>query len=188
MAVGPVKSNLAIVPDALLWTRAEDGPVEWHGSAEKRLEDLLDMAVPRTPRADAEGFLRDYLAGGSQPSKEIEERAKEARGISGPAYAAPPTRSASKSGRRLVSRMVARFWSLPNGSSVIVGKSPNESAPILLTPLHTEVSKLSKFEDQSTCSTVTSREQVVTTTPILDESNEERTELAQLAHDPCLGK
>ena len=81
MVLGVVKSNLAMKPDPLIWTRAEDGPITWHGVSDQNVEDLLQGAVSKAPRADAEGFLRELLAAGSMASADVEQEAKEA-GIS----------------------------------------------------------------------------------------------------------
>jgi hypothetical protein len=143
MAVGPIKSNIAIIPDALLWTRAEDGPVAWHGSAEKKLEDLLDVAVPRTPRADAEGFLRDYLAGSSQPSTDV-FAAAEAAGITEHTL----RRAADALGiRKHKDGKDGRwFWRLPDGTPQVVQATPPISTSVKLSnPIETEVAKLDIF-------------------------------------------
>jgi putative DNA primase/helicase len=143
MAVGPIKSNLAVLPDAMLWTRPEDGPIVWHGSACKPLGDLLDAAMPRTPRADAEGFLRDYLAGGSKPSTQVHDAAK-ANGISGitlrrasEALAIKKWKAPGPNG--------PWYWRLPDRQPVHPDPRTDTADGNLLTPIEIEVSKLSKF-------------------------------------------
>ncbi len=96
MVLGVVKSNLAIKPPSLAWTRDEDGPIRWEGVAAQDVEDLLASATCLSPRADAEGFLREYLAGGSRPSDEVEEAAKAARHLQGARCAEPPRPSPVK--------------------------------------------------------------------------------------------
>ena len=56
----------------------------------------------------------------------------------------------------------------------------------MLTPLHTDVSKLSKFNTGNVLNGST-REQVVTTASIFNESNQQPTELAQLAQLSYVG-
>ena len=68
--LGVVKSNLAMRPAALEWSREEDGPICWHGASAHRLDDLLGNAGT-APRADAEGFLQETLKGGSKPATEL---------------------------------------------------------------------------------------------------------------------
>jgi putative DNA primase/helicase len=81
MVLSVVKSNLAIKPDSLLWSRDKDAAVTWHGVSEQSVEDLLQGTVSKAPRADAEGFLRELLTSGSMASGEVESKAKAA-GIS----------------------------------------------------------------------------------------------------------
>jgi hypothetical protein len=81
MVLSVVKSNLAMKPDSLLWSRDEDAAVSWHGVSEQSVEDLLREAVAKAPRADSEGFLRELLAEGSMASSDVERKA-QAAGIS----------------------------------------------------------------------------------------------------------
>lgn len=75
MALGVVKSNLALKPLTLLWSRPADGPILWHGLSAHPIDTLLESRAPTSPRADAEGFLRELLAGGSVPALEVRDRA-----------------------------------------------------------------------------------------------------------------
>ena len=79
MVLGVVKSNLAMKPDPLMWSRAEDGPITWHGVSDQNVEDLLQGAVSKAPRADAEGFLRELLAAGSMASGDVEREGERGR-------------------------------------------------------------------------------------------------------------
>ena len=40
-ALGVVKSNLAVRPDVLEWSRREDQPIAWHGTSKHDIEELL---------------------------------------------------------------------------------------------------------------------------------------------------
>lgn len=77
MALGVVKSNLAMKPDALAWSREEDEPIVWTGTAARSIADLLSGARLELPRDQAEGFLRELLKGGSVASHDVETAAKE---------------------------------------------------------------------------------------------------------------
>jgi hypothetical protein len=81
MVLGVVKSNLAIKPPSLVWSRQEDGPICWEGIAARNVEELLSSPAPASPRADAEGFLREFLARGAKLSTEVFDTANS-RGIS----------------------------------------------------------------------------------------------------------
>jgi hypothetical protein len=78
MVFGVVKSNLAMKRESLLWSRAEDGPIVWHGISDQSVEDLVQGVVSKAPRADAEGFLRELLTAGSMASSDVEIKAKQA--------------------------------------------------------------------------------------------------------------
>jgi putative DNA primase/helicase len=179
MVLGVVKSNLAMKPDPLIWTRAEDGPITWHGVSDQNVEDLLQGAVSKAPRADAEGFLRELLSAGSRVSSDVEGRAKEA----GIAWATL-RRAADTIGVVKWKQGGADgrwFWRLPNGQPTYADKRPEHDAPNLLTPLHSDVSKLSKFHDGNLLNGAES-EQVHVTTPIPTNGVGHVMEGAQLAH------
>ena len=99
MVLGVAKSNLAMKPPSLVWTRDEDGPIQWEGVSGRDVEDLLSNAPKASPRADAEGFLREYLAGGPEAPARC---SRPPRGAASPRsrFAAPPMRSRSRSGKR----------------------------------------------------------------------------------------
>jgi putative DNA primase/helicase len=187
MAVGPVKSNLAIVPEAMFWTRPEDGPIEWHGTAGKKLERLLDEAVPKMPRVDAEAFLREFLAPGSRLSVDVEAEA-EARGITKAtlrrASEAIPVKKWKASGHN-----GQWYWSLPDGQPTTAEGPETPAEWNLLTPIHTEVSKLSKFQDGKVLN-VNGGEHLHATTPIFANGQANGSECvmggAQLAHPTVL--
>jgi putative DNA primase/helicase len=179
MVLGVVKSNLAMKPDPLIWTRAEDGPITWHGVSDQNVEDLLQGAVSKAPRVDAEGFLRELLMAGSMASADVETKAKET-GISW----ATLRRAADTIGvvRWKQGGADGRwFWRLPDGQPAFADKSPEDDTPNLLTPLHSDVSKLSKFPDGNLLNAAAS-EQVHATTPIPTNGAANIMEGAQLAH------
>lgn len=66
-----VKSNLAIKPLALEWSRELDQPIKWHGETEHDISELLGGGTPSRPRDDAEGFLRELLADGPRLSESV---------------------------------------------------------------------------------------------------------------------
>jgi hypothetical protein len=76
-----VKSNLTTKPPALEWSRELDQAIKWHGESEHDISELLGGATTARPRDNAEGFLRELLADGPVPVKDVEARAKE-QGIS----------------------------------------------------------------------------------------------------------
>lgn len=169
MALGVVKSNLAMKPDTLLWSRAEDGPISWHGVSQQSVDDLLQGAISKAPRADAEGWLRELLAGGSRLSAEVQQLAK-AEGFS----FATLRRAADLVG---VEKFKSTFdgpwcWKLPNGKPQDVSRSedahhdPSEQlgeSTKLLTPRSTQVSNFAT----SKMLNGQSKEHLHETTPIL---------------------
>jgi hypothetical protein len=149
MALGVVKSNLAMKPDPLLWSRAEDGPIVWHGVAARGIGELLANTAPASPRANAEGFLREVLAGGSKAATEIEQTAKD-RGIT----VATLRRAAEVIGIVKFKEATVNgrwFWRLPDGEPRVAelkmltsdeGEQlrPSVAEPKMLTPRDPHVS------------------------------------------------
>lgn len=72
-----IKSNLAIKPPAVEWSRAEDAAIVWHGESERRVEDIIGASLAK-PRDNAEGFLNELLKGGMRPASEVMALAKAA--------------------------------------------------------------------------------------------------------------
>lgn len=74
-----VKSNYAVAPPPLLFSRGLDQPLTWHGASAIGVRDCYSGAT-RGPepeeRKDAETFLREYLADGPRPSKDVMAEAK----------------------------------------------------------------------------------------------------------------
>jgi hypothetical protein len=171
-------------PDPLIWTRAEDGPITWHGVSDQNVEDLLQGAMSKEPRADAEGFLRELLAAGSMASADVEQQAKAA-GISwrtlrraADAIGVKRWKEGGADGRW--------FWRLPDGQPICVEKSPDDDAPNLSTPLHTDVDKLDKFPGVKVSNDAESG-QVHATTPIPTNGAGHVMEGVQLVHMDVLG-
>jgi hypothetical protein len=78
-ALAVVKSNLALHPPALAWSRPDDGPLVWHGELAEDFDALLTgTSRGNEPRDDAEAFLRELLADGPVPSKVLEAEARAA--------------------------------------------------------------------------------------------------------------
>jgi hypothetical protein len=76
-----VKSNLARQPAALEWSRAQDGPVVWHGPTTLDVEELLGGipgALRPDPRDAAEAFVREFLQDGPVLSRDLIDAAEEA--------------------------------------------------------------------------------------------------------------
>jgi hypothetical protein len=163
MALGVVKSNLAIKPLSLAWSREEDEAIVWHGLASQDVEDLLSGSVPVTPRADAEGFLREFLTGGSRASEEVERAGKE-HGI------------AFRTLRRAAEVIDVKkfkepgvlngrwFWRLPDGAPRYAQPAPTSESPKmatggerghlhespnLATPKDSHVAKLATFGNEN---------------------------------------
>ncbi len=80
------KQNLAPEPPALAFTLevgsgAEHPRLVWQGTTDHRAADLLRVPDPSEgapERRDAEAFLRDLLAAGPVPAKQVQAEAKEA--------------------------------------------------------------------------------------------------------------
>ncbi len=75
-ALGVTKSNLAITPPVLEWSRAQDGPIIWHGPSAHTLEDLLrGSAAP--PKPNGTDFLREVLKDGPVRGEDVKMLAAE---------------------------------------------------------------------------------------------------------------
>jgi putative DNA primase/helicase len=81
LALGVVKSNLAVKPATLLWSRDEDSPISWDGIAAEAVDELLSSPGPPTRLADAEAFLHEFLKGGMKTALDV-EKAAMAAGVS----------------------------------------------------------------------------------------------------------
>jgi hypothetical protein len=164
MVLGVVKSNLATKPLSLVWSRDEDGPVAWHGIAEQDVEDLLSGVAPATPRADAEGFLREFLAGGSKWSDEVKCAAKE-RGISWRTL----RRAADAVGvekQKATGLADGRwYWQLRKGTSTTAEPQSQTNEVKLSTAKDSQVDNLDKF-DQGNLSNGVNGGQLHPTTPV----------------------
>jgi hypothetical protein len=188
MVLGVVKSNLAIKPPSLVWTRDEDGPIHWEGVSARNVEELLCNAPKASSQADAEGFLREFLARGSQPSGEV-YRVAEERGISEAtlrrASDAIPIKKWKASGAHGI-----WYWSLPDGKPQHAEPSPAPPESNLLTPKESQVSKLSKLPTDNLLNGAEG-EHLHATTPIFGNEHsgapEHVIEGAQLAHPESLG-
>jgi energy-coupling factor transporter ATP-binding protein EcfA2 len=66
--LGVTKSNLAMKPKALEWSRAEDEPIVWHGASAFDIDAAL-QGTTANPRENAKGFLSDLLADGPVEAK-----------------------------------------------------------------------------------------------------------------------
>jgi putative DNA primase/helicase len=190
MVLGVVKSNLAMKPASLVWTRDEDGPIQWEGVAARDVEDLLSNAPQSSPRADAAGFLREFLAGGSRGAGEVEQAAKKS-GISWStvrrAADAIPVKKWKATGTHGL-----WYWSLPDGQPRHAEPPAEPAESNLLTPKDSQVSKLSKFAPDNVLNSAAG-EYLHATTPIVSNGHAEHSENvmegAQLAHpEPLRGE
>jgi putative DNA primase/helicase len=199
MVLGVVKSNLAMKPDPLLWTRAEDGPITWHGVSDENVEDLLQGAVSKAPCADAEGFLRELLTAGSMASSDVERQAKTA-GISWRTL----RRAADDLGVEKWREGGADGhwrWRLPDGQPRYAEPAPTSNlatfpsvakfpASNLATPIDTEVDKLDTLHNGNLSNGV-ERGHLHATTPLFEKggANAEVNimEGGQLGHMALLG-
>lgn len=110
-ALAHVKHNLAAKQPTLAYTVADDG-LTWHGHIE--VDESEVAGNPATEdgqggRQEAAAFLRDVLADGPVPAREVQDQAKDA-GI------APRTLSRAKSSIGVLSARDGRHWawSLPS--------------------------------------------------------------------------
>lgn len=76
-ALGVTKTNLTMKPSTLLWSREEDGPIEWDGVSTKTIDALMNEPRGSTPRADAKEFLMSRLAPGPARATDICEEGRE---------------------------------------------------------------------------------------------------------------
>lgn len=85
--LGVTKSNYAVPPPPLMFSRPHDGALQFHGTSPITLDDAMSWKKPREQatgsdaRDDAKSFLYAYLAGGMKRPAEV-ERAADAKGIS----------------------------------------------------------------------------------------------------------
>jgi hypothetical protein len=77
--LGVVKSNYAIPPASLQFSRTLNGPIIFHGSSPMSVEEALEEGAPsRQPKRDkAVAWLSDFLAGGMQRAVDVERGADE---------------------------------------------------------------------------------------------------------------
>jgi hypothetical protein len=79
-----IKSNVAVFPRPLEWSRPLDSAIIWHGQSQHSVEVLLDgggVDAAPTQREIAGQFLKQVLVDGPMPSRIVRETASE-RGIS----------------------------------------------------------------------------------------------------------
>jgi hypothetical protein len=69
--LGVDKSNLAVKPPTLEWSRREDQPIVWHGPSAYAIGDAFGGNSAARKVDDAEGFLRELLRGGSVPKGRV---------------------------------------------------------------------------------------------------------------------
>ncbi|MDQ3547998.1 MAG: AAA family ATPase [Chloroflexota bacterium] len=103
-----VKSNVAIKPPALEWSRPQDSAIIWHGESEYDIESLLGGGGSSGPgqRDIAGAFLNEVLANGPLPSREFQAGAR-GRGIS------PTTLQRESASAGLTHRKVGRGRDAP---------------------------------------------------------------------------
>lgn len=111
--LGVVKSNLAMKPDPIEWSRSEDGPIVWHGASTHRLDDLLGGQAS-APRDNAAGFLAETLKGGSLPANDVLALAKAA-GIADVTLSRAADAMHVHRFKEQGIRNGRWFWKLPNG-------------------------------------------------------------------------
>lgn len=170
-----VKSNIAMKPDPLEWSRAEDSLVTWHGASQHRIDELLGGATSQ-PRDDGQGLLREALKGGSKPVRELFALAKAA-GIS------------EMTLRRAANALnVDRFkmpgvvngpwlWKLPNGPGEHDNIDPDKSK--VITPIDTDVITFESSDTYGKVLTDSERDhlRLATTSPEDDHLGEDAMEI-----------
>ncbi len=136
--LGVVKNNLAAKPQARWGIQPVDGAMRW--SPDPSPVSIDDCFGPHSSQGgkvrDAEEWLKERLAGGSEPSKSVESAAKDA-GIS------PAALKRSRAALNVTARKESSgTWvlSLPPGIRVVKGEgvhdAPHDQMPPL-SPLHT---------------------------------------------------
>jgi hypothetical protein len=76
--IAVLKSNSMIPGPPLMWSRARDAEVHWHGVAPVSFDDSFASAPPETMREGARDWLHDFLNGGMQPQAAVEREGKAA--------------------------------------------------------------------------------------------------------------
>jgi hypothetical protein len=154
------------------------------------VEDLLSNAPQSSPRADAEGFLREFLFRGAKPSVKVFEAAKShsiSEATLRRAAEEIPVKKWKDSGPHGL-----WYWSLPDGQPRHVEPPAEPAESNLLTPKDSRVSKLSKFAPDNVLNGADG-EHLHATTPIFSNGHAEHVENvmegAQLAHpEPLRGE
>lgn len=126
-ALGVVKSNYAIPPPALAFSRPLDGPLVWHGQSPVSIDECFAedsrKAAPRT--AEAVEWLADFLKGGSKYANEVVDAAEEAD-ISGGTL-----RNAKRKLKIEVYKESGQggrwLWKLPNSEAPNVTELPSDT-------------------------------------------------------------
>jgi hypothetical protein len=87
--LAPVKVNIAVRPATMAYRLISDelhgcARVSWEGTVTATADDLVNVELPeeRKERVTATDFLKTALADGARRSKDVEEEAREAYGIS----------------------------------------------------------------------------------------------------------
>jgi hypothetical protein len=146
MVLGVVKSNFAMRPPSLVWTRDENGPIVWEGVSANDVEDLLAHPAAASPRSDAEGLLRDLLARGSRASEDIERAGKEREMSFRTLRRAADVIGVKKF--KEPGKLNGRwFWCLPDGSPQFVDPTSEQPAPKLASPTNMDVANFGDFEE-----------------------------------------
>lgn len=66
--LGVTKSNIWIKPPALEWSRPLDAPIQWHGLAQRSIDDVMSSAPEaKSDSSEAKRFLEEELKGGMKP-------------------------------------------------------------------------------------------------------------------------
>lgn len=129
-ALGIVKSNYAIPPPALSFSRPLDGPLGWHGKSPVSIEEcFVDDAKKAAPRTtEAVEWLSEFLKGGSKYANEVNDAAED-EDISGGTLRIAKRKlkvdvykDTGPGGRWL--------WKLPNSPDAPENVTPMSSAPM----------------------------------------------------------
>jgi archaellum biogenesis ATPase FlaH len=87
--LAPVKVNIAKKSPAIIYRLVDDpvhgcARVQWEGTSSYNADDLVNIEAPedREDRVTAEDFLATFLAGGPRRTKDVEDEAEQAHGIS----------------------------------------------------------------------------------------------------------
>jgi hypothetical protein len=107
-----LKANAAIPGPPLVWSRARDAEVAWHGPSTVSFDESFANAPPATARESAKGWLFTFLSGGMQPQTAVETEGTAA----GFSMRTLKRAKAELSVASIKDRSGPWYWKLPDGT------------------------------------------------------------------------